>query len=152
MSTTSGADVAQIVDKDNLLKQNYETEVKRVSDETEQKANTIKKIVNRVANPHPLTISLAIIVVLVSMYLIYILFIRPCLDGNWIDTSGVEYSLRHDKLSGRVDMTAYKHHREINKSKGEIIDNYIVLAGVPGVWDYADNIILFNGVEMKRFR
>jgi hypothetical protein len=152
MTSLSGADVAKSMEQENVLKKNYESEVERVSDETQKKADTIKKIVNRVANPHPLTISLAILIVLGSMYLIYILFIKPCLDGSWIDGSGVEYSLKHDKLTGRVDMTAYKFSREINKSKGEIIDNYIVLAGVPGVWDYADNIMLFNGVEMKRFR
>lgn len=149
---TSGADVAKEVDKYVATEKIRAVERENVDKDTTQKAEVIKKIVHDNANPHPALICLGVLIVVLVMYICYLIWIRPCASGQWVDESGVEYNLTHNKLDGRLNGTLYRRQRKVDTMNGEIVDNYVVLGNVPGVWDYADNIMLFNGTMIKRYK
>lgn len=149
---TSGADIAKLVEKQSLIDDAYNRERQNVIKDINERADVIEKVIFDNGNPSPFIVALCIVLVLLGMYMIYWHYMKPCASGNWIDDSGVEYTLDHNKLDGRLNATAYKKNIGVNTAKGEINDNYVVIGEVPGVWDYVDNIMLFNGVVMKRYK
>ena len=148
---SSGADLLKFLDQEQAINVAREGEYRRVDKETQAKANIIRKVVEKSANPSPIILAVAVLIVLVGAYVLYMMYVKPCASGRWVDDSGVEYELEHNKLDGKINLTVYKKQREVDQMAGKIIDNYITVASVPGVWDYADNIMLFNGTMMKRF-
>lgn len=114
----------------------------------EEERNLLQKIVYDVSNPSPIIITCIVLGTLLLMYIVYLVFIKPTLKGNWIDNYGNEYYIKHLPWQ----LTFYILHNGAVTGQGRVLDNYISLKDVAGVWNYDDEIIFVDGTVLSRLR
>jgi hypothetical protein len=110
-----------------------------------ESTNLLQRTINDNANPSPVYVSLAVACVLISMWLIYILFLKPNASGEWRDDKGNQWILDHGRFGG-IMITVNKK----NTYHCEIVDNMFKCGGVIGIWNYRDIILFVGGGNLTR--
>jgi hypothetical protein len=106
----------------------------------------IKNIIYESANPSPIIILLVVIIIVISLFLIYILFLKPSISGEWYDNKGNKWLINHNVLLNKASV-------EINNNfnfQCTIIDNYIKCSDLVGAWDYNNTIVFMDGIILSR--
>ncbi len=128
-----------------LLEQSERLEIER---------DLLQKKVYQNANPNPVLIIALVLVTWFVIYVLYVIFIKPTLSGEWVDNKGNVWNIRHKKFSGEIflDLVEIKNHNKpaIKHVTGVVIDNFVYYAGVVGVWDYKNKILLVGGGDLQR--
>lgn len=149
MSVTSGILPSQIVnsdqnyDRNNKLLQNA---IKQENDRINKETTVLEKVIYDISNPSPIIITLCVLGVLLIVYIINILFIKPNLSGIWVDYSGNLWKLNYSKLTGKFQVF-------INGAcygSGMVIENYVHYGDLIGVWNYENNIYFMNGEKLQK--
>ncbi len=117
------------------------------SDKLEEERNLLQKYVYDSANPSPVIIAAIVIVSLALIYIIYLIFIKPCLTGEWVDIHGNTWDINHNIITGCLDVYDVNQGKKI---EGKVSDNFIEIANMTGVWNYGNTIIFIDGPTYER--
>jgi hypothetical protein len=116
------------------------------SRQAEREKNLLQKIVYDNANPSPVFVVCVAFGVIVALYVIYLLFLKPSACGEWRDASGNKWELNHNLLSGRIKVRI----NDFCAGAGQITDNFVRYGDLVGVWDYANEIAFTEGWSIYR--
>lgn len=115
--------------------------------ENKNNTNILQNILTKSANPSPIYIVLLTIFVLVILWMLHYIFIKPKLTGEWYPDAGNDvWHLKHKFMSNEVSV-------KINeKDKGHLkaIDNLIMYNNILGIWNYENTVIFTNGLILTR--
>lgn len=157
VSSFSGADVARRTDELKISDMAAEEKRKAVVSDTQKKADELQQFIYSNANPNPILVTICVIFVLVGVWLLYVIFVKPSLSGKWRDTDGCIWLIRHNKFSNSLDIRRTvrgtgedSNKYSIDTGHGTIIDNMFRYQLVTGIWDYRDIILFISGNGMQR--
>ncbi len=156
-TSTAPADVLQAIDRDKVATLSrkeqekiddelYYKNLKKNAIRAEQERYLLQKKIYEIANPSPVVIASLIVAVLVSMYIVYVAFLKPCLSGEWMDHAGNTWYIEHNRFTGNFTV-------EINgddSGVGKAIDNYVSYGDLVGVWNYGNVLVFTEGWQLNR--
>lgn len=70
--------------------------------------SNVKYIVERSENPHPLTIVLIIVGVILILYCCYMTFVKKNLTGEWVDDEDNVYVIKHNTWQNTIVVSSGK--------------------------------------------
>jgi len=112
-------------------------------------AKILEQIVYKNANPHPIVITISIVIIIFSIWLIYIIFMKPNASGQWMDQNHYIWEIDHDKFTnGAIITIHYKNRKKVIHC--HILDNLIKCGNQTGIWDYKNMITFINGPKLLR--
>lgn len=139
-----------IINKGELIKSEQERtnkELQEQIDENKKNTKVLQNILTKSANPSPVYIIIIVIGVIIALWFIHYIFIKPKLTGEWYPESGSDvWKLKHRFMSNTVDVT-------INEKKHgtlEVVDNLISYNGRIAIWNYGNTILFTNGMILTR--
>jgi len=135
---------AEELDKQDVMRRAMQ--VKAASDAAEQERRMLHKEVHDNANPDPIVVGFCAALVVLAVWILYRMYLKPNASGEWRDSLGEEWQIKHGAFSSDVDVC-------INGKKAghmKIIDNYVRYGDLVGVWNYKDTIIFTEGVVLNR--
>jgi hypothetical protein len=139
-----------IINEGGLIKSDQERrnkELKEQIDENKKNTKVLQNILTKSANPSPVYIIIIVIGVIIALWFIHYIFIKPKLTGEWYPESGSDvWKLKHRFMSNTVDVT-------INEKKHgtlEVVDNLISYNGRIAIWNYGNTILFTNGMILTR--
>jgi len=144
--TLTSRDVIAAIQKEDSMDRSREIKLQEASIKAEQERQILQKHIYDNANPSPLLITTIGLGVILTMWIIYMLYLKPDASGEWLDDMNNQYILTHNRITGNVRV------RLNGKCKGfaKLIDNYFRYGELIGVWDYSDSIMFVNGIELTR--
>ena len=143
----TGRDVLRAMEQENVAERSREIKLQEASVKAERERQILQKHIYDNANPSPLLIVTIGLGVLLTMWIIWMLYLKPDASGEWRDDMNNQYVLTHNRFTGNVRL------RLNGKCKGfaKLVDNYFRYGELIGVWDYADSITFVNGMQLMRF-
>jgi len=138
--------ILQTVAADRAKTAAYLNELQRESEKAELEREMLQKHVYENANPSPIFVVAVITAIIVCMYVVYVMFVKPCMSGLWMDVAGNEWVIKHNRFTSEFTVA-------INgecKGTGQTYDNYVKYGDVVGVWDYANLIATTEGWHLQR--
>ena len=144
--STAPEDVIKSIERDRQQQITYETQLKEAVIKAEREQILLQKKIYDVSNPSPIFVAAIVIVVLLVMYIIYVLFLKPCMSGEWLDHAGNEWNISHNRFTGNFRV---KINGECRGS-GKNLDNYVHYGDLIGVWNYHDIIYFTEGWQLQR--
>lgn len=133
-------------DIDKMQKRNVR--ILEESERAESERDLLQKKVYENANPSPLLIATICLATLLTMWILYTIFLKPDASGEWRDESNNKYHMSHNRFTGTIKM-------KINgKCSGyaKVIDNYFRYGDLVGLWDYSTSIVFVNGMQLYKLR
>mgnify|MGYP000886403568 CR=1 FL=1 len=145
--TITGRDAMAIMERNAAEARDREIKLQEAAQKAERDRQLLQKHIYDNANPPPLLIVTIGLGVLLTMWILYMLYLKPDASGEWIDDMNNKFIFTHNKFTGNVKV------RVNGKCGGyaKLIDNYFRYGELIGVWDYADNISCLNGMQLTRF-
>lgn len=139
-------DVLQAVQQSEVEERSREIKLQEASRKGERERQILQKHIYDNANPDPLLIVTIGLGVILTMWILYMLYLKPDSSGEWRDDMNNQYILTHNRFTGNVKL------RFNGKCGGyaKLVDNYFRYGDLIGVWDYADTIVFVNGMELNR--
>ncbi len=144
--STAPADVLKSIEDEAIREQLYQTNLIDASIRAEKERALLQKKVYDLANPSPIFVASVVIAVLLAMYLIYVIFLKPCMSGEWLDHAGNTWDITHNRFTGNFRV-------RINgecKGSGKALDNYVRYGDLIGVWNYGNVIVFTEGWHLQR--
>ena len=145
-NSTAPADVLNNIKQSEQDKEAYYAKLQEEAKRVEQERVMLQKKVYSDANPSPIFITGLIVAVLVSMYIIYVVFLKPCMSGEWMDKAGNTWDICHNKFTGMFTVTIDGKESGL----GQVIDNYVSYGDLVGVWNYGNVIAFTEGWQLNR--
>jgi hypothetical protein len=124
----------------------YYTNLKKQAIRAERERMLLQKKIYEVANPSPIFIAGLVIAVLISMYIVYVALLKPCLSGEWMDHAGNTWELNHNRFTGNFIV----YINGVESGVGRSLDNYISYGDLVGVWNYGNVIVFTEGWQLNR--
>ncbi len=134
----------------NATKENEDAErIKQIvlaekSNKLEEERKLLQKYVYDSANPSPVIIAGIVLSAVIIIYVIYLIFIKPCLTGDWSDVYGNIWCINHNIITGSL---LVENGKKIN---GKVSDNFVEIGELTGVWNYGNTIIFIDGPTLER--
>lgn len=146
----SGADVAQRVD--DMKKRDDSLNITRndVAQKTKATADVLQSYIYQNANPNPAVVVIAVLIVLLGMWVIYVALIKPSLRGSWRDVDGSMWKIHHNMFSGTLTVKHKHKDGRIVAGYGDVNDNLFRFDNYMGVWNYGDIVLFVGGGGMQR--
>lgn len=136
-------EISQDVQNINEQKQKiYENDRKRL----ERAEYYLKKYVHENANPSPVFVLGIFILVLVILWVLYLMFIKPNASGIWYDDENNMWEINHCYFRG---LTVRLNGENV---KCQISDNLFKCGSLLGIWNYSDIIVFINGGSLTRVK
>jgi len=117
-------------------------ETKRIDEEKK----LLQRYVYNNANPSPLLLLGIGVAVLFALWVIYIIFLKPTVSGEWYDAYGNKLEICHSKLSGKIKVKLNDEYG----GTGLVIDNYVQYGELVGIWNYNNEIAFLDGTVIYR--
>jgi hypothetical protein len=111
-----------------------------------QATDIVRSVVNENANPSPVLIAAVFAGVMIAVWIIYAMLIKPDASGEWFDDRNGKWELKHG-IFGSLCATYNGRTLQCTMS-----DNMFKCGNVLGIWNYADIIILVGGGNLTRVR
>lgn len=140
------SDVLKNLEDEKVREIQYQSRLKEVSQKAEQERQLLQKTVYDNANPNPILVTVCIISVIAILYLAYILLLKPCMSGTWIDKTGTNWDISHNKFSNKFTILIDGEYG----GSGKVYDNYVQYGELVGVWNYGDHIQFTDGWGLTR--
>jgi hypothetical protein len=90
----------------------------------------VNDIVRRSENPHPMTMVVVIVGIIMIMVCIYTSFIKRTVSGIWVDGEDNSYNVAHNRWTDTI-LVNNKHHGLL---KGHIVIIYLEQKMQMGIW------------------
>jgi hypothetical protein len=110
----------------------------------EQADSLVRRIVYDNSNPNPVLIAGIFAGMMIVVWLIYVMMIKPNASGEWHDDKGNRWDLDHCRMGG---ITALVGGESVNCT---LSDNMFKCGNMMGIWNYSDVIILVGGGNLTR--
>lgn len=146
VQSTSPADVIKNLEQDAAQSAAREQKLMEDVAKAERDRELLQKRVYEVANPSPILITCVVLGVLLMLYIIYMIFLRPCLSGEWVDPSGNIWHIAHNRMSGQFSVCLNGEP----SGSGKVMDNYVQYGDLIGVWNYGRVIVFTEGWHLER--
>ena len=117
-------------------------EIKKIAAETKEKGKLLQTTVYDNSNPHPAKVAMIFALILMAIWLIYLLFVKPNMSGVWIDTNGNKWIIEQS-VHGDTRVKVIMKGKTI-KGKARITGNIFKFKGTVGVWNYNDVVVFMN--------
>lgn len=106
----------------------------------DESTELLKNKVIKATNPHPVLLMFLFSVVVLSMVLIYVIFVMPSASGTWVDDHGAVCQIHHGVFGG------------VSSTVGECIirGNLVKFNKQIGIWDHGDTIRFLSGDKLRR--
>ncbi len=112
----------------------------------DEKKTILQKYIYNNANPSPLLIIGIVVSVVFCLWVIYVVFLKPTIDGEWRDEYGNKVNMCHNQLTGKIKVYMNGKYG----GTGVVIDNYVKYGQLIGIWDYNNEIIFVGGTRLRR--
>lgn len=146
IKSTAPDDVIKQIENDRQQQQLYESQLKEAAIRAEQERVLLQKKIYDISNPSPIFVAVLVVAILIAMYIIYVIFLKPCMSGNWMDQAGNEWNIEHNRFTGNFRVKINNECRGVGKS----LDNYVQYGNLVGVWNYNDVIYFTEGWQLQR--
>lgn len=147
-SPLSAAEQMAIIERERETEKARQIALLENAAKAEAERKLLQKTVYESSNPSPIFITSMVIGTLLIMYIVYIMFLKPCMSGIWIDNAGNQWYIDHS-----VFKNIFTVHIDDNYGgTGYIYDNYLRFGDLVGVWNYSDQIFFTDGFELNRLR
>ena len=145
-TSTAPADVLNSIKQSNQDDDAYYAKLQQEASRVEREQALLQKKVYDVANPAPLFMAGLVVAILVAMYIIYVVVLKPCLSGEWMDHSGNTWELCQNRFTGTftVDINGEE------SGMGQVLDNYVSYGDLVGVWNYGSVIAFTEGWQLNK--
>lgn len=139
-------DVISNIQQEEIIERSRNVKLLEAVKKAEQEQQMLQKHIYDNANPSPLLVVTISLGVILTMWIIYMIYLKPNATGEWRDDMNNVYILTHNRFTGNVRV------RMNGKCRGfaKLIDNYFRFGDLIGVWNYADNITFTNGMEIMK--
>lgn len=147
-TSTAPDDVLRNIANERQQQQAYQNKLVETSIAAERERALLQKKVYDLANPSPIFVTAVVIVILLSMYLVYVIFLKPCMSGEWMDHAGNTWDIAHNRFTGNFKV-------RINgecQGSGKALDNYVRYGDLVGVWNYGNVIVFTEGWQLQRLQ
>ncbi len=146
--STAPEDVLKSIKQEQYDTAAYEENLKKKAIKAEKERALLQKKIYDLSNPSPLIVAGIVVGVLFFMYIVYLIFLKPCLSGQWMDHAGNEWTISHNRLTGNF---CVKINGESSGS-GKSLDNYVEYGDLIGVWNYRDVVYFTEGWQLHRVK
>lgn len=123
-----------------------EASINRRRDALNTKAETLQTVIYENANPSPWFIAMAIIGLLLGIWIIYVILLKPNMSGEWYDHNGqqwiIEHGLFNDLLCVRI-AAGPKITCQLSGNTFKCVDKL-------GVWNYGNVVLFLRGGYLTR--
>ena len=139
----SPIDSLRDIQKEEAYRQKREQDIKDEAIKNRLEAELLQSYINDNSNPNPIIITVIVVLVLLCIYILYKLYISPCLSGIWInDDNSITLDISHNVLLNRL----YINNKQV------VLSNNIIIQGDDlFLWDYKDNLLVWNkNMSFKR--
>jgi hypothetical protein len=143
---TEYINIAQQAQEANAELKEKNEQLGKKLEETENKRQYLQSILNKSANPHPVIIVLIVVSLLVILWFIHYLFIKPDISGEWHSQHNNVWRLNKKFMSNNVSVKI----NERNQGSLDVIDNLVEYNGLIGVWNYNNTIVFLDGTTLTR--
>ena len=137
-SPLSAAEQMVIIERERETEKARQIALLENAAKAEEERKLLQKTVYDSSNPSPIFVTCMVIGTLLIMYIVYVIFLKPCMSGIWIDIAGNQWYIDHSVVKNIF--TVY------------IDDNYLQFGDLVGVWNYSDQIFFTDGFELNRLR
>jgi hypothetical protein len=145
-SSLAPEDVLKKIEDEKNKNKKYEEELIQAAIRAERERQLLQKKVFANANPSPIMIAFIVVGVIAILYLVYMIFLRPCMSGEWVDLDGNVWQLSHNRVSGKFNIRINGEYAGM----GKVIDNYVQIGKRVGVWNYDRVIAFVDGWQLER--
>jgi hypothetical protein len=140
------ADVLKDAEESTREQERYRQRLLEDAVKAERERDLLQKTVYSIANPSPIIVTTIVVAVIAALYVIYVLFLKPCMSGEWVDPKGNIWYIEHNRFSGNFDVFM----NGVYVGAGKVIDNYFRFGDLIGVWNYHNMIIFTEGWGIER--
>jgi len=139
----SPSDVVPMIKYDQARQEDIKKALFNEEQQTILRAERLQKYIYDNANPSPVLVICIVIGVIFLIWLLYILFLKPSLTGEWYDEKDRKYILCHSKITGDLSVNG--------STKGVCVNgNFVKIGDQIGVWNYGNIIMFVNGGGLIR--
>ena len=110
----------------------------------EGRRDKLQRVVDDNANPHPAFVLAVFVLVLLAVFVVYCLSLKPNASGEWVDDVGNKWVIDQSCFA---DTTATFNGDPVEI---EINHNMVKSHNMIGIWNYDDDIILVGGGNLTR--
>ncbi len=148
VAPTSAApdDVLKSIEADKRKQEVYQANLREAAVKAEQERALLQKKVYDVSNPSPIFVAIIVVAVILAMYIIYVVFLKPCMSGEWMDHAGNSWLITHNRFTGNFRVKINGECRGVGKT----LDNYVSYGDLVGVWNYGNIIVFTEGWHLQR--
>jgi hypothetical protein len=139
-------DVLKSIENDANKERAYQANLVQEALRAEQERALLQKKVYDLSNPSPIFMTVLVVAVVLLMYLIYVLFLKPCMSGEWMDHAGNTWQISHNRFNGNLRVRINGECR----GSGKVLDNYVNYGDLIGVWNYGNVIVFTEGWHLER--
>ena len=118
------------------------------SKQLDEQRDLLRKVVHKNANPDPTVVVLICLIIIMTVWLIYVMFMKPNMSGVWYDNNDRKWVLDHDKWS--TGLMVYIEN--IGAHHCKVSGNMVTCNGILGVWDNKNKVVFMNGTVIDRVR
>ena len=138
-------DVVKTVEKNNEAERIKQIALAEKSNKLDEERELLQKYVYSSANPSPVVIAIIVLSAFLVIYVIYLVFVKPCLSGEWSDIRGNVWIINHNILTGNLCVRT-----DAGELDGKVSDNFVEVGELTGVWNYGNTVIFVDGPTIER--
>jgi hypothetical protein len=135
-------DYAKRADQEDRVRQ---IAIAEKANKLEEERRLLQKYVYDSSNPSPIVIAIIVLAAFAIIYVIYLIFVKPCMSGEWVDIKGNVWLIKHNILNGNVVAECTD-----GITFGKVSDNFVEIGDLVGVWNYGNTIIFIDGPTLER--
>jgi hypothetical protein len=131
--------------------QKAQIEERKILDEqqhTIQNAKRLRAYVQDISNPSPIIMAVIFISIILILWGLHRIFVRPNASGEWFDEDGNQWIISQNRFTGKVKVRF--NGRWVYGASIE--DNLFRVSRIVGIWDYGNNILLVGGGRLSKVR
>ena len=145
-TSTAPEDVLTSIKQSSQDEEAYYSKLQREANKVEQERKMLQKKIYSDANPSPIFMAGLVVAVLICMYIIYVVLLKPCVSGEWMDHDGNTWDLCQNRFTGTFTVDI----NDEESGMGQVIDNYVSYGDLVGVWNYGNVIAFTEGWQLNR--
>lgn len=142
----TAGDIVTIASRQNAEDERRRLALLNESNKLDEEKRILQRHINNNANPNPVHTTLIVIGIIFALWIMYLIFLKPSVNGIWFDPYGNKVEMCYNKFSGKIKVNVNDQYG----GSGLVVDNYIRYGDLVGVWDYNDKIVFVDGVVLHR--
>lgn len=128
------------LDKRRADEAEYREKLRIAEARLEEQRERLQRTVQLSANPSPVLLAGIFVGVLLVMWVVHVMFIKPSMSGMWYEAQRAVH-VDHNRLTG-VLRVVYDGQL---LPDGLVVDNLVNVGGRIGVWDYRATVYMLDG-------